>query len=294
MGRRIEIDREPKKPPPEGQRVPTPPEGLSESQTSITPEAGSPYTFGQGASTTPISITEAPTTQLFTFSRKVWLFIGIGLIVLIMVIVSLFSSANKPKKAEGPRVVTPAFTKWNGFIAKGPLLALRKCPEIDCEKIGNLLVGEPVEILSQSKDWYRVKSKERGEGYIQANLVSKDKPILTLEDYLARGKFYLGAAEYQKVIEEVEQAKRLKPESSEPYMLAVRVYHVQGKKGEAIKEFTEALKRGIEGSHSIVLNIKTGYGPLKIEAKEIKSIEGGIVKLKDGSRYEGEISLETK
>jgi len=80
----IEIRREPEKPPPTGQMVPPPPEGPSGSQTSFTPEEGSPYTFGQGAGTTPIGTAGTFTNQLFAF--KVWVSIGIGLSLMVIIL----------------------------------------------------------------------------------------------------------------------------------------------------------------------------------------------------------------
>ena len=105
---------------------------------------------------------------------------------------------------------------------------------------------------------------------------------------------YLSAGKYPKAMEEIEKAKRLRPESSEPHMLAARIYLSQDRRDEAMKEFLKAVRRGVKGSHPIVVNIETSRAVLKTKPEDIKSVTGGFIKLKDGSRFRGEISLETK
>jgi curved DNA-binding protein CbpA len=180
------------------------------------------------------------------------------------------------------------------YVATGPTAKLQKCAGTQCEEVGSLPIGEQVEVVSQADDWYLVRSNLRGEGYIPQNAVTETKPILSLEDYLGRARFYIKSADYNNAIKEIEEAKRLRPDSSEPYMVATFLNTTQKKTTEAMNDFLEAVKRGIEGDFPVIVRFKTTYGSGLLEPKDIQSIDNGVIKLKDGSKLNGEINLETR
>lgn len=218
--------------------------------------------------------------QKIRLSRRMWLTLGGIFFALLLLSLLLF----RPPPPPFPR---------RAYLIQSPLAELMSRPGKEGERVGSLLVGSEVKIISETNGWYRVRSP-KGEGYLTKGSLGEKPPIFGFRDRIGRAHYYYRAANYSQAFEELSEAKTLNPRASEPYILSTLIYLARGEKENAFKEFQEALKRGIVGEHPLIVKIKTRHAILKAEPQKVKSIDGNIIELKDGSIFHGEIILERR